>query len=196
MDYQFLTQTAITERAGWSLGLVKKLLGEPDQRKKVYGRSIPLALYALDRVAQAEASIEFQEYQTTLAKRRAAAEKAVATKTQKLLAAIQSMPVVVDEWPLHKAQAWAIDRYNDRNEGMSVATKADAPDFLARITVNFIRHELTTYDLMLWDAAGKTGIREAVIAIRKKIYDAIGHAYPMLQAECHRQFELRCTTDI
>ena len=63
------------------------------------------------------------------------------------------------------------------------------PVFLDRITVNYIRHELTQYDGALVEVAGQTGIQQAVDAIRARVYEAIADAYPMLADECTRQLE-------
>ena len=187
----FLTKTAVSERPGWSLTLVAKLLGEPDQRKKVYGRSIPLALYAVRRVEQAEGSMEFSAAQFSLAKRKIAADLAVATKKARLLEAIRAMPITVERWGLARVRSKAIDSYNSRNDRYSLVTPHDAPAFLDRITVNFIRHELTQYDLALWEVTGKTGICEAVMEIRKRVYGAIKEIYPDLSWECERQLAER-----
>lgn len=54
-----------------------------------------------------------------------------------------------------------------------------------------IRHELTEYDVALWEVAGKTGIAHAVAEIRRRVYSAIAQEYPALSAECMRQMEAR-----
>jgi hypothetical protein len=41
------------------------------------------------------------------------------------------------------------------------------PAFLERITVNFIRHELTEYDESLQEVAGRMGVDEAMALMRK-----------------------------
>lgn len=90
-----ITKTELLSRAGWTTTLADRLLGEPDQRKKVWGRTIPAALYAIARVERVEAGVEFASAQAAIAKRRMAAAKAVASKTAKLMAAIHSMPITV-----------------------------------------------------------------------------------------------------
>jgi len=191
MDRAHLTKSALLERAGWTATLVSRLLGEPDQRKKVFGRSAPLALYAVARIEQAEAGSEFAQAQAPIAKRKTAAAKAVATKTAKLMAAIEAMPITVEQIGLAEAQRQAIDSYNMRSRGESFASNADDSAFLERITVNFIRHELTEYEVALWEVAGKAGIARAVAEIRRRVYSAIAQAYPSLSAECERQIKAR-----
>ena len=191
MNGTFLTKTAVIDRSGWTTTLVTRLLGEPDQRKKVLGRSTSLALYALARVELAETSPEFAQAQAAIAKRKLAAAKAVATKTARLVQAIQAMPITVERLKLSRLQQLAIDSYNARSHGHSFASRNDDPAFLERITVNFVRHELTQYDQALWEAAGKTGIAQAVTEIRRRVYGAIAQAYPSLCDECARQLGAR-----
>ncbi len=191
MNVTHITKSALLERAGWTATLVSRLLGEPDQRKKVFGRTNPLALYALARIEQAEATADFAQAQAGIAKRKIAAAKAVATKTANLMAAIDAMPITVERLGLTNIKRQAIDSYNRRSRGDSLATNSDDPAFLDRITLNFIRHELTEYDLALLEVARKTGVALAVTRIRRRVYSAIAQAYPSLSDECERQVEER-----
>ena len=76
--------------------------------------------------------------------------------------------------------------------GMETERRKDAPaEFLERITVNFIRHNLTAYDRALEEVAGRVGIASAVQAIRARIYSAIGESCPALADECSRQLMRR-----
>lgn len=185
----YLTMSAVANRTGWTATLVSRLLGDPDKRINKYGRD--LGLYAVARVEQAEGEPEFAQAQAAIAKRRLSAAKAVETKKVKLLDAIRTTPITVEKFTQHKLLRRAIDRYNARSHGRSFASLSDDPLFLERITVNFIRHDLTQYDQTLWDAAGKTGIDSAVAALRKRVYEAIAQAYPLLSDECVRQLETR-----
>jgi len=67
-----------------------------------------------------------------------------------------------------------------------VDAKADS-DFLNRIEVNYIRHNLTEYDRELEEMAGKIGVKEAVIKIKNRILDSIAEKYPELKGECVKQ---------
>lgn len=67
------------------------------------------------------------------------------------------------------------------------ATIHDDSLFLDRITVNFIRQNLTVYDFLLvqqWDKVGKD---YAVEIIRNRIFNLIGKEYPDLAQEAIRQ---------
>lgn len=192
MDTTLITKKALTARPGWTATLVSRLLGEPDQRKKVFGLTVPLALYAVSRIEQAEASQEFAQAQATIAKRKASAAKAVDTKKAKLMAASRAMPITVQR--VSNVRSRAINSYNFRSEGYSFASSSVDPVFLERITVNYIRHELTEYDEALMEVAGKAGVSQAVAEIRQRVYSAIAQAYPELSKECARQIKERQPT--
>ncbi|TKD35310.1 hypothetical protein [Azotobacter chroococcum] len=187
-----ITQTTLLERPGWTKTLLKRLLGEPDHRKKVYGRTNPICLYLLERVVAAEQSTSFLDAQAAIEKRRMASTKAVKTKTEHLLAAIEAMPLSVDVLSNKQLLSCAISAYNARNpySDSSADPKADQA-FLDRICVNFIRHELTHYDHALEAMAGKTGINKAIVLLRRRIYSAIAQAYPALADECANQLQAR-----
>jgi len=196
-DESYITKTALLNRVGWTAGLVARLLGEPDKRKKTFGIKHPLALYAMSRVEQAEASADFIAVQKDIARRKAAAAKATETKVAKLMAQIGAMTVTVQRHKLAHVRRMAIESYNERNVYACIA-KGDNLDplFLDRITVNFIRHEMTEYDTALWAVAGKTGIARAVAEIRRRVYSAIAQTYPELKEECERQMKARqCGAD-
>jgi hypothetical protein len=80
-----VAQATILARPGWSKGLVTKLLGEPDARRKSYLYPTYLRLYSLERVQTAELSTLFLVAQRSLKKRKAGGKKAVQTKTKRLM---------------------------------------------------------------------------------------------------------------
>jgi hypothetical protein len=194
-----LTKKSVLERPGWTLTLIDRLLGEPDARRKVRGQAHPLCLYDEARVEATEASDAFTKAQEAIARRKASAQKGVATKTAKLLDQVRAMEVTVHAVP--GVQARAIEDYNARqerraewygyaNDTMPANVHSDR-DFLERITVNYIRHSLTEYDEHIESVASKTGINAAIEAIRARVYGAIAEAYPWLASECRRQQEQR-----
>ena len=129
MDHSLATKTALLQRPGWTATLVSRLLGDPDQRKKVFGYTTPLALYSIARIEQAEAGAEFAQAQAGVAKRKEAAAKAVETKIAKLMVAIEAMPISVERLSLDRVKKQAIDSYNMRNRGESFASKDDDPAY-------------------------------------------------------------------
>lgn len=184
-----LTKSAILDRPGWSRSLIQKILGEPDERVPMYGRSGEYCIFKEQRVLDAEASDVFLSAQEALAKRKNAAAKAIETKKAKLIDIVNEMRISVIKLSDDKLLNEAICSYNSINSMRDFGGACLSSDqaFLQRITVNFIRHELTSYDANLAVVANKTGGEEAVMLIRKKVYKEIAKAYPDLEEECDRQ---------
>src|ERR1017187_5255409 len=55
----------------------------------------------------------------------------------------------------------------------TMARFLSAREFLSRISVNYLRHQLATYEEQLYEIAGKTGADGAPIDLRE-MYDGIG----------------------
>lgn len=185
-----LSMAGLRER-GWTPAMITALLGEPDALKKNphYAKAAPMRCYIEARVAAAEISPEFAAAKVKSAPRSSGARKAAETKREALLRQVEEMPVSVKIKPMEQVRTQAIRAYNDWNED-DVSSDA-APEFLERLSVNYIRHNLTTYDTALEEVAGRVGIADAVKAIRRKIYEAIAARYPELAEECSRQMARR-----
>ena len=162
---------------GWTQAFIT-LLGEPDvvRRNSHYAKSAPMRLYDTARVASFEVSSEFLAAESCSASVRSKdcrGDKARGTD------------------PKHWVRRAAIEAYNEWHwDGDGAAEDAPA-EYLERITVNFIRHNLTAYDRALEEVAGRIGIASAVQAIRARIYSAIGESCPALADECSRQLMRR-----
>ncbi|MFD3332150.1 hypothetical protein ACFWV1_05770 [Streptomyces sp. NPDC058700] len=58
---------------------------------------------------------------------------------------------------------------------------------LVRWQVTYLRHVLSRYEVLLDGLYGETGRGEAERLLRRRLYEAIGTAYPRLAAECRRR---------
>lgn len=200
MTKQFITRTTVSRRPGWTLGLVEKILGPPDEKKKVRGFSNELCLYHINRVVTAEQSEDFLADLPKRLERKASAQRAVETKTKDLLNHIATMQITVVQMPEVQLRDKAIQNYNNWQSEKALnswrdydsaepARKNSDPAFLQRISVNYLRHQGTRYDRAIEAMIGKVGNQEALSALRVRIYEAIATAYPGLTAECGRQLE-------
>lgn len=180
---------------GWTPIIATRLLGEPDAigPNPHYRNAAPMRLYALSRVEAAEASSAFAAARAGSAARSAGARKAAPVKREALLREVSAMQVTVKLMPADRVQRLAIADYNSTAfERGKDPVSADAPrSFLERITVNYIRHQLTRYDGALEETDGRVGVREAACMIRRKVFDAIAANYPALADECRWQMEQR-----
>jgi hypothetical protein len=191
MEMPKMVSIAGLKSRGWTPAMVAALLGEPDTlgRNPHYAKAAPMRLYALARIEAAEGSPEFAAAKAKAAGRIAGAQKATATKRTALLRQVRAMQVVIKVLPDNVVLRRAIGAFNAMNE--DCVSKDASEEFLQRITVNYIRHRLTTYDQTLEEIAGRVGIDDAVQAIRCRIYEAIAERYPTLARECNRQMMRR-----
>ncbi len=192
-DQAEMLRLSVLRERGWTPALVAAFLGDPDalETNPHYRTAPPMRLRAVARVEAAEASPEFSAAKEKAAMRSAGAKKGVETRREALLRQVREMDVSVGVLPLDEVRRLAVEAYNARNFW---GVDRDAPaDFVERIMVNFVRHELTVYDEALDAAAGKVGVSAAVAAIRGKVFDAIAAAYPALASECGGQRQVRST---
>ena len=96
------------------------------------------------------------------ARRQCGAKTAGETKRAALMQQVLEMQVSVETRPEHWVRRATIEAYNERHwDGDGTAEDAP-PEFLERITVNLIRHNLTACDRALEEVAGRVGIASAV----------------------------------
>lgn len=202
---EFLTKPQLRER-GWSAAMIHRFLGDPDSSKRNprFRTAAPMKLYRLDRVAEAEDTGEWGEAREKAQRRSAAGRTRAEGERRRTREVIDAIPVHVTRMPLEKARANAIRHFNKRawaaadkdlvrgGSGDFLEASEDSdPAFLARITVNYLRHQASGYESALERAAeevaGSTGAREFQPHIRERVLDALASTYPGLAAECARQ---------
>lgn len=191
---------------GWTAGMVRRLLGEPDLlRANPYFRSAPpTRLYAVERVETAEASDEFRASSAAAARRSAPAKAAARRRRRELLARIAAEPIDVPRLAPDRLAALAVEHRNRLDEAQAYEREGHVPDpatvesadpsALARWKVNYLRHQLTRYDELLDGMYGSTGRAAAEGLLRGRVYTAIAEAYPHLAQECERQLYERVRT--
>jgi len=105
---------------------------------------------------------------------------------------VKAVHISIAPATLEMATARAIRSFNDRAATRAYgdydpATPDSDPAFLARITVNYLRHERTSYDALGAQLFGLVGREEAHDLLRERVLAAIADAYPSLAAECATQ---------
>lgn len=202
VDEPVVTLAGLKAR-GWTDALVRRFLGEPDRRAPSrYARSAPpVRLYRLARVEVAEGTDEFRHAQAAAAERQRRARRAAARAAEDLARIAATARVDLPALSLAALQARAIDHYNrrgpredDDGRWMPASTTSD-PVFLARITVNYVRHQRTTYDRDLDSFWAKQGVRGASQVLRRRVYQHIAARWPALAEECARQWAARAAPE-
>ena len=194
-DKEFITKAGLKER-GWAEAAISRFVPDCDQitPNPRFKKAAPLELYLLTRIENIEQSNGFKEFALASDKRKDAEPNVDETK-QELLAELKGCNIVVTSEPLDKVRCDAIDAYNGHQDWICeyefreirFATKDSDPNFLDRITVNYLRHQLSDSGNRLVQLLGPTGKDEAYKALRDKILLAIAERYPDLATECRRQ---------
>ena len=122
------------------------------------------------------------------------ATKAAEARAQELAELVSKIEITVTEWSMASAVELAIGHYNVLKEervgfryDWEPAAADSDPEFLDRITVNFLRHECTTYDSLVNNLKGLVGKDHAYVLLRNRTLDAIAEVYPDLEWECEKQ---------
>lgn len=189
---EYITKPHLKNR-GWTDAMVKKFLGAPDMTKPNphYKSAAPMGLWLAKRVNQAERTAAWKAEKEKSVGRKASAQKAVKTKTQKAIEFAQTVAIMVPTMDYEKLLDKACKSYNswhqyDRNGYFKFDFNPASPlesdkDFLHRITTNYLRHECTSYENELYKLYGKTGVSEAHDILQQRINDEICRIYPQLK---------------
>lgn len=203
---EYLSQSKIIDR-GWTAAGIKKFLGEPDDtaQNPYYRNASPTKLYDITRIEQAEETEEFQQWKEKSEKRKQASKKAAQKKKQKTLEKVESRLHTVRLKKKYKnltpeqLENKAIRHYDNLQEMRAMErghwdfspVSDPTEEFIQRISVNYLRHEGTTYDNELEQYFNHVGVLEAQDMVREKVYDVIAQHYPYLKEECGRQLARR-----
>lgn len=174
-----------------NFGVSPLALGLPFVEKKnpYYASSPMMKLWDEDVVLPYRSQTGIDKHKA----RREAAKKAAEIKKAKLMVELQTWKIYIKSKPLSVVRNNAIREYNEFHQSLDwidyfkPASLDSDREFLDRITVNHIRHQLSNYERRLEQLFGKVGVREAYPVLKVKILDAIASSYPELSGECKRQ---------
>lgn len=189
---------------GWTDGLIKKHLGEPDKtapNPHYSWAGAAMRLYLRSRVARKLRGKKLQAALADAAARRAtrrsAAERAVQTKTRRAMTAMEK--AIGDQleqelsswtWPrLLKAACasynrgdgipeWAYGKRDWADNSCRDASADSDPGFLHRICCNFVRHQLLGYERMLGGYVGRDAARNVAHQMVSEAVEALQHLTP------------------
>lgn len=156
-------RAATLKGRGWSESMIRQLLGEADARTQnpLTGRSkAGIRWYLRSRVEAAEHSAQFIALCRKAKNRSATATEVAMRRTAALLEEVEKIPITVPQRKLDHVRKEALEAYMRRkwekdywDGGGRIRSRATFAD---RITVNYIRHELTDYDGLLAALRGKS----------------------------------------
>lgn len=190
MTKQFITKTDLISVRKWTNRLIKKYMPVPDEIRNNphYGRASEMKLYKISRVESIEKNEHFLiDFQKTILRRKSSA-KMVETKKDNLLIQISEFPISVEIIPRYELVPLVIDDYNNRNYYKDYLTLRDLDQStLERLTVNYIRHQLTEYEYHLYTIGDQVGKKEGARLLKEITNNCIGESYPDLTRECALQ---------
>jgi hypothetical protein len=189
--YRYLNASRLRDR-GWTPAMVRDLLGQPDRlaRNRRFPGAARVRLYDLSRVEDAERKTTFKRVAALAARRSAAARAGAQRRRELVLRLMAADQITVPRLEPSVLTARAV-RHRDEREGELTDPAEVDRRTLDRWKVNYLRHQLTTYDTLLDDLFGKAGRPEAERMLRRRVYAAIWNTYPDLADECQRQLRAR-----
>lgn len=190
---------------GWTKSIIAKFAGAPDIEIpfRFMGNDVIAKYYSKASIELIEKSDEFIEQFEKSKTRKESAVKAVETKVNAIIEFAWTVPIEItfQDSSLVKITKQAIHHYNERQwdfehcDAIFANVNSDKK-FLARITVNYLRHCRSTYDNSLEYYSGKVGVDEAYCIIKTRILSAIANVFPDLAEECNNQMLTAMRTDI
>lgn len=203
-QHEGITKSGLKKR-GWTDAGIRDFLGEPDRTapNPKYRYAAPMKIWHLHKVNQIEETDEWKEWRKASEKRREVARKAVKARKEETVEMVDSISIKLPDLDREELTKRAVESYNSywkkrerkapwghprKLEYMQKGAAAnDDAEFLARIMVNYLRHNQTRYDQLLGHLKGKVGKHKARMCLYRRIYNAIAEKYPWLRSEAKRQ---------
>lgn len=181
---------------GWTATMIRAFLDKPDREapNPHYRSAAPMKLYFLWRIEAIEATTEWAISSVKASTISALAKKAAESRRCDLLDEINRLSVSIPQLSRKELVFRACKHYNAYALERDKDSRADSDSdkaFLDRITVNYLRHEMSIYEDSLDQVYGRIGAEAARGNIRMKVYEAIAETYPELAEECTRQLAHR-----
>lgn len=195
---KYISKSSVLSRDGWTKKAISVFLAKPDKElpNPKFKKAAPMKLYLESRISNIESTEEFKAFKIGSVLRSNSAKKAVKTKRSKLIQNIKNLEIIVPDFSKDELIRQVCEHYNQRKEdwyynmggwekvySIEKAAPESDPDFLSRICVNYIRHNLTSYEKELRNIYGKVGNDTAYIVLKKRINDAICEKYPWIDYE-------------
>lgn len=183
-DDKMLTKSQVKER-GWTEALIKKYVPVPDKEAvNSYSKKAPIKLYFQKRIEDIEREESFIQLKAKAAIRQISAKKSIAQRKEKFLSEISKYQPEIPVIPKEELFERAKKHYEEINlykyDKLRNLMNPD-DDFIVRISINYIRHELSDYESQLAVIAKKVGVDDAYQIIREKVNEEIIKVYPYLK---------------
>jgi len=218
----FIVKSTVKSRGWTDSAINRFLGEPDKERPNPYSKKMPsMKLFSEDRVIEAEKTPEFEKWSKQYEARKNRGKEQAKLNQESFLEAVREHDLTIPAMPDDVLTRLAVDHFNERleyrvfraeseyeswgrdREDMDPDFEFEWPDdrpaavdseleFLARIKVNYLRHQETVYDEIIGGIAGKLFIPEGVKSeamriLRRKTYAVIADAYPQLSDEVEKQ---------
>jgi hypothetical protein len=192
MKEEFICKTDIIKKRNWTDSLIKKYLPEPDLYKPNpnYRSGSPMRIYLTQRVIDIEKCAQFQiDFQKSL-KRKQRSNEVIQVRKQNLMNEVKHAEIRVKRLDYRTLLRLSIKHYNSWNFMRNYIVQDEIDEKTKnRLMVNYLRHQMTSYDSILSELYSKVGKTDAYELLNRRVYDVIGNKYPALKDECMNQME-------
>ena len=193
----YYNKSQLKER-GWTESIIKKLLAniEPKEFWGLY-KSVPQKCYLISVIEKIEKTDEFKEYSNKAKIRSERCKKIADEKKIKNIEKLKQHLSSIKVKELDKKDLWHIT-FNDKMEWYdlneqwdNITTDESSIDVSTkeRWMVNYIRHNLTSYDDFIYEIYNKIGVTEMYLMLHEYVLNEIIKVYPYLTNECLRQIK-------
>ena len=152
-----------------------------------------MRLYHASRVTAAEISPEYLAASVRAETRRRTSLRVAEARRLRSLLFARSVDISLPDRPLWHVLLAAMTHYNllapEYRSGECRATTKSDLIFLARITVDYLRHTFGYLEEEMTDLYGQPGRVRAFLILHRRILATITFAYPELEDECLVQLE-------
>jgi hypothetical protein len=192
LEPRLITKTELKSR-GWTDALIARFFPTPTKENPNphYRSAAPVKLYDVAQVASIESTAEFKDALSAAADRSQRAKAKAAGRRAATIQWAEDLPTPeIPTYSRDELRDLACHHYEELWLARGKEKHADitAPDgFLDRISVNFLRHQLSPYEERLFRSRGRVGASEARAIIRRQVLSTISKAYPWLSDECSKQ---------
>ena len=197
-ENKYYIKTELKER-GWTESIIKKMNLTPDLLKQNprYNNAPKMKLYLIDSIKSLENTEQFTKLIEKSKLRKISSKKAVETKRKKIINYVENLKITIPKIPLKELkeksiesydgfQSYKLSNYNNYEPNFYEPSENNS-EFLKRIQVNYLRHQLTNYEKELEEIFGKTGKYKAYKILKNKILNEIIKQYPKLKKQCENQ---------
>lgn len=189
MAEKFMTGKDLTRRRGWSSYTIQQFLGEADKKevRRFPNTTFTITLFSVDRVEAAEQDPEWQALAEGQYYRRRRAERTESRVNAMDRVRTFDVKVRHEELDRQFIVEAALENYNEfrgknaarAGNAFTPVTLEDAtPNFLIRVTLNYLRHNLTNYDYAIKKLAVNLGSKEEYVLLRSRYFDALRQHFP------------------